>query len=95
MRQRGGERGGPPPSAVSPLLAAWTVGLTGDTDNDVPWWHPRRVSAHRLVVVAVSASRTVTDAEHVETRRFLIQRRQYIARGEDGLWRVDVAAVGG
>ena len=38
--------------AVSPLLAAWTVGLTGDTDNDVLWWHPRRVSAPRLVVVA-------------------------------------------
>jgi leader peptidase (prepilin peptidase) / N-methyltransferase len=41
---------------VSPLLAAWTVGLTGDTDNGVPWWHPRRVSAHRLVVVAAVAA---------------------------------------
>ena len=40
--------------AVSPLLAAWTVGLTAD--DDVPWWHPRRVSAHRLVVVAFVAA---------------------------------------
>ena len=41
---------------VSPLLAAWTVGLTGDTDYAMPWWHPRRVSAHRLVVVAALAA---------------------------------------
>ena len=42
--------------AVSPLLATWTVGLTADRDADVPWWHPRRVSAHRLVVVAAVAT---------------------------------------
>ena len=41
---------------VSPLLAAWTVGLTADRDAEAPWWHPRRVSAHRRVVVAVVAA---------------------------------------
>jgi len=41
---------------VSPLLAAWTVGLTTDGDAGVPWWHPRRVSARRLVVVAAVAA---------------------------------------
>ena len=42
--------------AVSPLLAAWTVGLTADRDAEAPWWHPRRVSAHRRVLVAVVAA---------------------------------------
>jgi len=41
---------------VSPLLAAWTVGLTTDTDSYVPWWLPRRVPAHRLVTVAAVAA---------------------------------------
>ena len=41
---------------VSPLLAAWTVGLTADGDADMPWWHPRQVSAHRLVTVAAVAT---------------------------------------
>ena len=39
---------------VSPLLAAWTVGLSTDTESDVPWWHPGRISAQRFVVVAAS-----------------------------------------
>jgi len=42
--------------AVSPLLAGWTAGLTTDTDNDMPWWHPRWVPARRLVVVASVAA---------------------------------------
>ena len=37
---------------VSPLLAAWTVGLTADRDAEAPWWHPRRISAQRLMLVA-------------------------------------------
>jgi len=41
---------------VSPLLAAWTVGLTTDTDTGVTWWHPRRVPAHRLMVVTAVAA---------------------------------------
>jgi leader peptidase (prepilin peptidase)/N-methyltransferase len=41
---------------VSPLLAAWTLGLTPGCDADVTWWHPRRVPAHRLVIVAAVAA---------------------------------------
>ena len=38
---------------LSPLLAAWTVGLTTDPLTDaVPWWRPRPVSARRLATVA-------------------------------------------
>ena len=38
---------------VSPLLAGWTVGLSpGKPAATAPWWHPRRVGAHRLVIVA-------------------------------------------
>ena len=48
------------------------------------------------VVVSVSATRTVTDTtKPVAIQRFRIERRQYVVRGADGLWRVDVAAVGG
>ena len=36
-----------------------------------------------------------TNAEHAGPRRFRIERRQYVALGGDGFWRVDVAAVGG
>ena len=45
-----------PALAVSPLLAAWTAGLTADSDADVPWWHSQRVSSRRLVVVAAVAA---------------------------------------
>ncbi|MGS0685101.1 prepilin peptidase [Nakamurella sp. GG22] len=39
---------------VSPLLAAWTVGLTIDPDlARGPWWRPRSVSAARLATVAL------------------------------------------
>ena len=70
------------------------------TDRDVrraawPGSCPAHRAADRLVVVAVSATRTVIDAGHAGARRFRIERRQYVARGGDGLWRVDVAAVGG
>jgi leader peptidase (prepilin peptidase)/N-methyltransferase len=41
---------------VSPLLAAWVVGLTAGGDADVSWWHPRPVTAQRLVVVAAVAA---------------------------------------
>ncbi len=38
---------------VSPLLAAWTVGLATDRATArAPWWRPRSVSARRLVTVA-------------------------------------------
>ena len=48
------------------------------------------------VVVLVSATRTITGPDNAgATRRFRIERRQYVVRGDDGLWRVDVPAVGG
>ena len=42
---------------VSPLLAAWTVGLTTDPPAEIspPWWWPRPVSAARLATVAAVA----------------------------------------
>ena len=42
---------------VSPLLAAWTVGIATDPATArAPWWRPRSVSARRLVTVpAVTA----------------------------------------
>jgi len=46
-----------------------------------------------VVVVLVSATRTVTDSNG--TRQFRIERRQFVVRGDGGLWRVDTAAVGG
>src|SRR6478609_2792247 len=37
---------------VSPLLAAWTIGLgTDPATARAPWWRPRSVSARRLVPV--------------------------------------------
>jgi hypothetical protein len=48
------------------------------------------------VVVLVAATRTITGPDNVSTtRRFRIERRRYVVRGVDGLWRVDVPAVGG
>jgi hypothetical protein len=48
------------------------------------------------VMVLVSATRIITDAEEPGTaEHFRIERLQYVVRGDDGVWRVDVAAVGG
>lgn len=48
------------------------------------------------VVVLVRATRTVVDPGNPgAARSFRIERRQYVVKGDDGLWRVDVAAVGG
>jgi hypothetical protein len=48
------------------------------------------------VVVLVWATRRVVDPENPGAgRSFRIERRQYVVMGDDGLWRVDVAAVGG
>jgi len=48
------------------------------------------------VVVLVWATRSVLDVESLAAgRSFRIDRRQYVVKGDDGLWRVDVAAVGG
>ena len=70
-------------------------GLTATCDAPRARIVSRPPGTDRLVVVAVSATRTVTDAGHTGARRFLIERRQNVARGGDELWRVDVAAVGG
>ena len=48
------------------------------------------------VVVLVWGTRSVLDVESLAAgRSFRINRRQYVVKGDDGLWRVDVAAVGG
>lgn len=48
------------------------------------------------VVVLVWAIRSVFDPENLgRAGSFRIERRQYVVMGDDGLWRVDVAAVGG
>ena len=48
------------------------------------------------VVVLVWATRRVFHPGNPAAgRSFRIDRRQYVVKGDDGLWRVDVAAVGG
>lgn len=48
------------------------------------------------VVVMVWATRRVFHPGNPAAgRSFRIDRRQYVVKGDDGLWRVDVAAVGG
>ena len=76
-------------------LASGIPGLTATCDAPQARIVSRPSGADRLVVVGVSATRTVTNAEHAGPRRFRIERRQYVALGGDGFWRVDVAAVGG
>jgi|GEM_PF-6179637 len=76
-------------------LASGIPGLTASCDAPRARIVSRPPGTDRLVVVAVSATRTVTDAEHTGARRFRIERRRDVVRGGDGLWRVDVAAVGG
>ena len=76
-------------------LADGAPGVTASCEAPQARIVSRPPGTDRLVVVAVSATRTVTDAEHADTRRFRIERRQYVALGGDGFWRVDVAAVGG
>lgn len=70
-------------------------GVTASCDPPRARIVSRPPGTDRVVVVAVSATRTVTDAGPVGTRSFLIELREYVALDEDGLWRVDVAAVGG
>jgi hypothetical protein len=56
----------------------------------------RPPGSDNTVMVLVSATRTITDAETPgAVERFRIERLQYVVRGDDGVWRVDVAAVGG
>ena len=76
-------------------LASGIPGLTATCDAPQARIVSRPSGADRLVVVGVSATRTVTNAEHAGPRRFRIERRQDVVRGEDGFWRVDVTAVGG
>ena len=76
-------------------LASGVPGLTASCDAPQARIVSRPPGTDLMVVVAVSAIRTVIDAEHGGTRRFRIDRRQYVVRGADGFWRVDVAPVGG
>ncbi len=46
--------------------------------------------------VLVVATRTLTGPDNTGTTdRFRIERRQYVTLCDDGMWRVDVPAVGG
>ena len=72
-------------------------GVTASCDTPRARVVSRPPGSTTTVVVSVSATRTVTDTpkRRCDTERFRIERRQYVVRGDDGLWRVDVAAVGG
>lgn len=68
-------------------------GMAASCDEPVAQVVSRPPGDATVVVVLVSATRTVTDANG--TRQFRIERRQFVVRGDGGLWRVDTAAVGG
>ena len=71
-------------------------GLTASCDTPQARIVSRPPDTDDSVVVLVSATRTLTDATNSSAARtFRIERRQYVVRGDDGRWRVDVAAVGG
>jgi hypothetical protein len=71
-------------------------GLTASCDTPQARIVSRPPDTDGSVVVLVAATRTLTDATNrAPIRNFRIERRQYVVRGDDGRWRVDVAAVGG
>jgi hypothetical protein len=71
-------------------------GLTASCDTPKARVVSRPPDTDSAVAVQVSATRTLTDVtKSAPARTFGIERRQYVVRGDDGRWRVDVAAVGG
>ena len=77
-------------------LADTAPGVTASCDRPVARVVSRPPGSDTTVVVLVSATRTITGPDNAgATERFRIERRQYVVRGDDGLWRVDVPAVGG
>jgi hypothetical protein len=84
------------------LLVAAAPGTTASCDTPTARIVARPPGSDNTVVVLVSATRTITepdadsDAENAEAAAgFRIERLQYVVRGDDGVWRVDLAAVGG
>ena len=75
------------------LMTEGAPGMTASCDEPVARVVSRPPGDATVVVVLVSATRTITDANG--TRQFRIERRQFVVRGDGGLWRVDTAAVGG
>ena len=70
--------------------------MTASCDRPTARVVSRPPGSDTTVVVLVSATRTITGPDNTgATGRFRIERRQYVVRGDDGLWRVDVPAVGG
>jgi hypothetical protein len=82
------------------LMLDAAPGTTASCDTPTASIVARPPGSDNTVVVLVSATRTITDpdpdAENAgAAERFRIERLQYVVRGDDGVWRVDVAAVGG
>ena len=75
------------------LITKGAPGMTVSCDDPVARVVSRPPGDATVVVVLVSATRTITDANG--TRQYRIERRQFVVRGDSGLWRVDTAAVGG
>jgi hypothetical protein len=70
--------------------------LTASCDRPTGRVVSRPPGSATMLVVLVSATRTISGPDNAgAARRFRIERRQYMLRGGDGLWRVDVPAVGG
>ena len=77
-------------------LADTPPGVTASCDRPVARVVSRPPGSDTTVVVLVSATRTITGPDNDGAADvFRIERRQYVDRGDDGLWRVDVPAVGG
>jgi hypothetical protein len=78
------------------MMADSAPGLMAACDRAQARVVSRPPGSDNTVVVLVSATRTITGPDNAgATRRFPVERRQYVIRGVDGLWRVDVPAVGG
>ena len=80
------------------LMVDAAAGTAASCDTPTARMVARPPGSDDTVVVLVSATRTITDsdAENAEaTAGFRIERLQYVVRDDDGVWRVDVAAVGG
>jgi hypothetical protein len=71
-------------------------GLTAACDRPTARIVSRPPGTDTTLVVLVSANRSIKRADNTGAAESLrIERRQCVVRGGDGLWRVDVPAVGG
>jgi hypothetical protein len=70
--------------------------VTASCDRPVARVVSRPPGSGTTVVVLVSATRIISRPDNTgASERFRVERRQYVLRGDDRLWRVDVPAVGG